>query len=394
MHTHYVKIPKNINILSLQDIAAWTLPELITPHQMIAHIPPLQRGLVWEPYQIELFWDSVLRGFPVGSLVVCEPIQSQLPYIKKSDSVQAETLTHHLLDGQQRCNAITLGFTDPFADPSTEGAILWVDLDPELPKSSTRFFLVRLTTEAHPWGYSKEDSAARISAANIRKALKDYGWRGDNEEPLKPDRPKPKEAWPVEAKYPVPLAWLLRAVEYSTTRDAFWGQIKEKCQKNYDRAWAKKICDMTQDCVEVWEDIYKGIQFAVQLRLVALEVPPELITSNSKQENGEEEYKDNISNVEHLFHRLNRNGTPLEGEELSYSMIKAYLPELRPPVDDISKKYMPATRLVALGTRAALAAATKDRLPAKLSVSALRTIARASISDVKKHDENNQIRDF
>ena len=32
-------------------------------------IPAMQRGLVWAPNQVELLWDSILRGFPIGAFV-------------------------------------------------------------------------------------------------------------------------------------------------------------------------------------------------------------------------------------------------------------------------------------------------------------------------------------
>ena len=32
-------------------------------------LPPIQRGFVWKPYQIENFWDAILRGFPVGCFI-------------------------------------------------------------------------------------------------------------------------------------------------------------------------------------------------------------------------------------------------------------------------------------------------------------------------------------
>jgi hypothetical protein len=56
---------------SLRGIAPWTpgvCPEEKT--KIRASIPALQRGLVWTPQQNELPWDSILRGFPIGSVVV------------------------------------------------------------------------------------------------------------------------------------------------------------------------------------------------------------------------------------------------------------------------------------------------------------------------------------
>ena len=33
-------------------------------------IPIIQRGFVWKPEQIAGLWDSLLRGFPIGSFMV------------------------------------------------------------------------------------------------------------------------------------------------------------------------------------------------------------------------------------------------------------------------------------------------------------------------------------
>ena len=88
-------------ILSPRQIAAWFSPEAraVEPSlPIMASIPRLQRGLVWNAGQIEMLWDSLLRGFPVGSLVVCQRILGQ-------DDGDDESISHHLVDGQQRAHA-------------------------------------------------------------------------------------------------------------------------------------------------------------------------------------------------------------------------------------------------------------------------------------------------
>ena len=57
-------------LLSLRDIAAWQFPQLAQNMAnqrppIVAAIPSLQRGAVWKPQQVELLWDSILRGFPI-----------------------------------------------------------------------------------------------------------------------------------------------------------------------------------------------------------------------------------------------------------------------------------------------------------------------------------------
>ena len=52
----------NTNLsFTLKEISSWTKDD------SNVKIPELQRGLVWKPAQVELLWDSILRGFPIGS---------------------------------------------------------------------------------------------------------------------------------------------------------------------------------------------------------------------------------------------------------------------------------------------------------------------------------------
>src|SRR5213083_506765 len=110
--------------LSLKEIASWEVSAL-GPSQIVARPPSLQRGLVWETSQIELLWDSILRGFPIGSFVLCEPLKGQER--RRPKRVRDQRVTHHLLDGQQRGYAITLGFSDPFERSTAVTPVLWLD---------------------------------------------------------------------------------------------------------------------------------------------------------------------------------------------------------------------------------------------------------------------------
>ena len=69
----------NINdahqLLSLKQIAAWQ-DVVDCDSNIVARIPSLQRGAVWEPQQIEMLWDSIMRGFPIGSIVISKKIET------------------------------------------------------------------------------------------------------------------------------------------------------------------------------------------------------------------------------------------------------------------------------------------------------------------------------
>ena len=62
-------------LIPLNQIPKW---ETGTPckNGILAEVPILQRGLVWDQSQIELLWDSILRGIPIGSIVLCRITKS------------------------------------------------------------------------------------------------------------------------------------------------------------------------------------------------------------------------------------------------------------------------------------------------------------------------------
>src|ERR1035437_6184672 len=81
-------------------------------------LPTVQRGFVWKPSQIENLWDSLLRGYPVGSFV--------LSYDGSSNGSNAPL---DLLDGQQRATAICLGFGNQAFRQSADQAKVFIDLE-------------------------------------------------------------------------------------------------------------------------------------------------------------------------------------------------------------------------------------------------------------------------
>ena len=55
---------------TIDEIAKWEANREVD-------IPALQRGLVWSPRQVELLWDSILRGFPIGAFVFTPVISNE-----------------------------------------------------------------------------------------------------------------------------------------------------------------------------------------------------------------------------------------------------------------------------------------------------------------------------
>ena len=115
-------------------------------------IPDIQRGLVWNAAQMEVFWDSLLRGIPVGIFTAAELNNENI-----------------LLDGQQRYNAVKSAF-------DSKNGILWCCIFDE--KSDINIFnrkyLFRWITESHPWGWNfnaDEKSSPRLLLLLRKTAL-------------------------------------------------------------------------------------------------------------------------------------------------------------------------------------------------------------------------------
>lgn len=367
-------------VLTLPSIAGWSLraDQFDTEKSpIIASVPKLQRGLVWSPAQIELLWDSLLRGFPVGSFVVCDRIAGQ-------DDGEDESVTHHLLDGQQRANAIAHGFADPFAEDgawlnANNESLLWIDLKPAIPAHSTREFLLRFTTSAHPWGFANHDLCKPLRAWQVRKTLEQWKIHSDA-----PDyrRPKPVELSPAEANCPIPLAWLTQHA--ALPEEAFWQRVHQRCQQ-LNTAWslhAVRLLSQPSDAERCeLHQLYEAISGLQNQKVVALMAPRSLVHA-ARHESHQDAVANDHTSIEHLFHRLNRQGTKLDGEELAYSMIKAYWPEVAKPIENLVVSRMPASRMVMLACRAALS--SDERIRGVLSVSDVRRIASSKAEESEK----------
>ena len=364
-----VRPPQNLDttqLLDLRSIASWRVDCLENGSGVKASIPALQRGLVWRPQQIELLWDSIFRGFPIGSLVACRPIANQ-------ERAAGETCTHHLLDGQQRSQAISLAYAVPdfsSREQGTDPDILWLDLSStHIPKDSTRKFLFRLTKRAHPWGYQPDDICTKLQAYQIRSSLE-----GVPRQDRAQVRPQTVELQPYVADKPVPVGLLMRC---TGSHDAihFCERLAAEIRavrKDMNLPWAVEALALLADTdwrsshlAELWE----GLQRVERARLVLLEVPKDLIGEDDNL--GQEQ----MSNVEHLFQRLNTQGSALSAEELVYSMIKAYYPQVSATVDAITPLRMKPSRLVNIAVRAVLTKPESDTLHNGYSVARLRSIA-------------------
>lgn len=313
------------NFLKLNDIVERAINNTIS-------LPTVQRGFVWKPHQIENFWDSLLRGYPVGSFVLSQKTNSKEEY--------------ELLDGQQRASAICLGFYTPLNNnedfatnnkifkTSAENIMIFIDLAKPDFKNDNRKYLFRVITKSHPWGYRRQENQKTLESKNIAKAMSFYNTEGYDylQKPL-------KEFWPYDSYEPIPLGLFLNAKKIDDLKKEIneWKKCKElNVIKKRDEEKTKFYSI---------EDIFKAVKPMLNkpkipllfLNLQKLYDNNEInysgkpkagndVHDNERDENGQENVEDrNLDEIENLFIRLNSGGTPLSGEELNYSILKAQI---------------------------------------------------------------------
>ena len=309
---------KNLSY-SLRQIASWT------SNDSEVLIPALQRGLVWKPRQVELLWDSILRGFPIGSFML-------------SDIVNNEGAgKYYLMDGQQRYNAISIGFNTV---PDSR-AVLWIDLIPPTIKSSTRTFWVKATTTPHPWGFKNDDDANRLNTAEKRNALNVFNLKGN----IYNDHFSLTETWPVEANLPIPLFCLLEAAEKSNDENTFVNETLANFNST-DFSFRKffnekfKQSDIALDYLRA--TLFPALKALKDYTITCNHLPKEVMETETTEDSAAQ------TTLEVLFTRLNTGGTAISRDDLNYSAIKAYWPSIKDVNDALAEKYMNPAKLVML----------------------------------------------
>ena len=275
---------------TLQEIARINLQD--SSADSILRLPEVQRGLVWKPRQVELLWDSILSGYPIGSFMV---------------------VNNELYDGQQRITAIISGF-DYMAlrNKMTPNSILWLDLAFTEEDNLARRYGFRLTTKAHPWGYHIKDENDGVFSTKERceiiEATKQfYNNLSDN-----------KEEWdirmftPHKATLPIPFAIILNAL--FDDHAEFEKKIIEDTAKFAADHCKSLVWVENEEQVNVAKEYLRQLYGTLQ-SLRDYKVLANIIKASTN---------DNKKYLELFFNRINTGGTPITQEELAYSAIKLY----------------------------------------------------------------------
>lgn len=304
---------------SLKEIATWTQDNIVS-------LPTVQRGFVWKPYQIENLWDSILRGYPIGAFVL-SPRKIKGNGESKFD----------MLDGQQRATAICLGFGNNTFRNSQDNIKVFIDL--EKPKADdNRKYIFRVITQSHPWGYQRTDNTKTLTSDNIRKAMDLFNIDDHLKATL-------DNFFPYDAILPIPYNYFTDAAinneSISVLREKISNWIhfaKIISRSDNDRKNEVIICNnlvniqnRVDEILQVTKNILnsKNSQKIPALYLdferfkKSLDYDKDKITENDLEEIKNDELDNSKDEIENLFIRLNAGGTPLTGEDLNYSVLKA-----------------------------------------------------------------------
>lgn len=411
-------------LLTLAEIAAWQIAHLpAKPGPIVAALPAMQRGAVWKVKQIEELWDSILRRFPIGSFVIALPNDAlkQQDFKLQSDQGGLSAPTHLLLDGQQRATGIALGFYDIWGhDIKDAKSSLWLDLAAPS-ESRDAEFIFRVVTRSHPWGYKRVDPDEILSAHQIRAALQAFQ-TVNQADGARPEDFLLRQTWPWDAEAPVPLALLIDAVnrhpgDLEKARDTAWQRIQtlpmftanpafpsqgiRERVENDARQGLEKQCQGVREAFEKPDSQRSRLLAFVLRRLQGLiatadgylvpALPLDLQDTTQPVSQDEEDVSRGTAStdaakkgaIELLFVRVNSAGTPLAGEELTYSLLKAAWPDAARFIDGLDNKPALASRIALLCVRLILArrqlpadAGKKLTMPPAPSVNEFRRLVR------------------
>ena len=399
---------KSSKILGLRQIAWWWLPQSMAKQpdkDVWADLPAIQRGFVWNANQIERLWDSITRGFPLGSILLQDSVADSTILAPKNGSEVLDELfplpdacsRYLILDGQQRATSIALGFKNVWDEDSIcnlkqdDWRALWVDIHNESKPKDERQFLFKLTNQAHPWGYASEVEASahprRIHARDMREAMVAYKrictfLNGQELKELKPHEVIPRVAFPWDSRAPVPVAFILellaekskvsneeiakslldkisrmpfQALNNDVDSERVPSDVKETVQKvqNKFNNIREILENQNQDQAKQFNAIVDGLRLA----LAETEIPAPVLRSinpaKNNDDSGNENVNDEMDAAFNLFERINTAGTRLTREEINYSMLKSVWPAAAETIPKLLKErwFTHPARLVSLLSR-------------------------------------------
>lgn len=316
----------NVAIMPIFDVLDWLLASQKSApsgeHYLSSKIflPALQRGGVWRPKQVLELWDTLLRGLPIGMFQLVEARKGDRAVTIEGKLIDRDAGGFDLLDGQQRLRALMVGVQPDHSEQRN----LWIDLSEDAERLWPCLYV---TSRAQPFGY-KPLEGSKWSLNERREARKAV--EGDASET------------PLE---------IVGANRRAYDSELFCGAVLQRGGGGFRQPPLpfRSSPDRTfklNDLVVAWRgenllpDSDEGLSrlrhatgieshstrldlLDVALRkAAAVTIPLYLVRVGADE-------------MAVLFERIGAGGTPLQGDERLYSVLKSHIPDVRRVVDEV-----------------------------------------------------------
>lgn len=280
----------------MQEVECFKIREL---HDTF-NIPAVQRGLVWDATRICNLWDSIAKGYPIGSFIA----------YKNENGLQ-------LLDGQQRLNSLLIAFGKN-ANNNDADSRLWVKFKSNEDNAALGFMVC---TPNNPWGF--KENGDRFDASTRAEANLRFLNVGNNSEHDRFQIASVENAFPWEG--------------FSDGHSDYVPMDLLCMEPNFDKyKHYMEECNYKVVSKEIFDKLAERVQDLIDTKI------PIIISQRCP------------SNVIELFQRINKGGERLSGPDEIYSVICVYCGEdIKSENNSISRNLMPPERLIQLALRMA-----------------------------------------
>ena len=283
-----------------------------------------------------------------------------------------------LIDGQQRATSLALGFFNPWEEKSRQLGnvknlpVIWMDVSHESLTENSEF-VFRVVTRSHPWGYQMSNNRKVLSIPDRRNSASQFKTIYDVEMYT---NLIPCQRLPYDAKLPIPLSFLLASLETTNNYTEWKKEILRRCEVIPAQYHPKHLPNDVQyhsalqsfDLTKLYDKI---------ARLNTDYIIPALVVDNQLILKNEDKAEVNPT----LFVRLNSGGTPLEGEELIYSIYKAVCPSTKDLVESIATNIIQPSKIITLASRLVLSRQKQSFISGISLAQFQREIARDDFKD-------------